>query len=52
MSSVRELWERVQEIFREPSDFEQWIAARHPQNAAELEQLIKEWNYRHLRQSY
>jgi hypothetical protein len=52
MSLVRELWERVQEIFREPSDFEQWLADRHPQNAVELEQLIKEWNYRQFRKSY
>jgi hypothetical protein len=52
MTSVKELWERVQEMFRTPSEFEMWIASRHPQNAADLENLIKQWNYRQFRQTY
>jgi len=46
MKTVSELWERVQEMFRNPSDFERWINKRNPQNAAELEQLYKEWTYK------
>lgn len=52
MISVKDLWERVQEMFRTPTDFEQWIASRHPQNTADLEHLIQQWNYRQFHQSY
>ena len=45
--SVKDMWERVQEMFRSPSDFEQWIISRNPQNAAELDQLCKEYLYKH-----
>ena len=43
MSRVKELWERLQEMFKSPNDFEQWIASRNPQNAADVEHLYREW---------
>ena len=52
MLSVREMWERVQEMFRQPSDFERWIISRSPQNAADLDLLCKEWMYRQYRDIY
>ena len=52
MNSVKDLWERVQEMFKTPTEFERWIANRHPQNAADLEILIKEWEYKQFRQIY
>lgn len=52
MRSVREMWERVQEMFRQPSDFELWLISRNPQNAADLEQLYKEWVYKQFRESH
>jgi hypothetical protein len=52
MMSVKDMWERVQEMFRSPSDFERWIVQRNPQNAADLDQLCKEWLYRQYGNSY
>lgn len=52
MISVKEMWERVQEMFHQPSEFERWIIGRNPQNAADLEQLYKEWVYKQYRESY
>jgi hypothetical protein len=52
MNTVKEMWERVQEMFRQPSDFESWLTSRNPQNAAELEQLYKEWTYKQFRDCY
>lgn len=52
MISVKEMWERVQEMFKQPSEFERWIIGRNPQNAADLEQLYKEWVYKQYRESY
>ena len=46
ISRIRELWIRVQERFRTPSDFERWIKNHNPQNAAELEHLEKQWMHR------
>lgn len=43
ISKVQDLWVRVQEMFRTPSDFERWIDSHNPQNAAELEHLYKRW---------
>jgi hypothetical protein len=46
MTTVRELWVRVQEMFRTPSDFELWINSHNPQSAAELEHLYKQWTHK------
>jgi hypothetical protein len=50
--TMKEMWERVQEMFRQPTDFERWIASRCPQNAADLDYLCKEWNYKQYRESF
>lgn len=52
MMSVKEMWERVQEMFKQPSEFERWVIGRNPQNAADLEQLYKEWVYKQYRESF
>jgi len=52
MPSIKELWERLQEMFKTPSEFEHWIASRNPQNAAEVEHLYKEWNYKNFSQRF
>jgi hypothetical protein len=52
MSTVKEMWERVQEMFRQPSDFESWIMSKNPQSAVDLEHLYKQWTYKQFRDSY
>ena len=52
MSTVKEMWERVQEMFRQPSDFERWLNTKNPQTEADLEHLYKQWTYRQFRDSY
>lgn len=52
MSKVKEIWERVQETFRQPSDLERWLEGRHPTNAADLEHLMRQWNYKQYRDIY
>lgn len=52
MITVKDLWERVQEMFRSPSEFEKWVASRNPQNEADLEILYKEWTYRQFNDCY
>jgi len=43
--TVKELWERVQEMFMadQQTQFEQWLKSRYPQNIADLERLETEW---------
>ena len=52
MLTVREMWERVQEMFRSRSDFERWIISQNPQNAADLDHLYKQWTYQQFRDCY
>ena len=52
MSTVKEMWARVQEMFRQPSDFETWINSQNPQTAADLEHLYKQWTYKQFHESY
>jgi hypothetical protein len=52
MITVKEMWERLQEMFRQPSDFERWLASKHPASAADLEHLIMQWNYKQYRDIY
>ena len=52
MSKVKEMWKRVQEIFRQPSDLERWLASRHPTSAGDLEHLMRQWNYKQYRDLY
>lgn len=49
MLTVKEMWERLQEMFRQPSDFERWLAKRNPTNAAELEHLMRQWSHQQYR---
>jgi len=43
--SVKELWERVQEMFasRQQTSFDQWLRSQNPQDPADLERLEREW---------
>lgn len=43
--SVKELWERVQEMFAPAyqTSFDKWLRSRNPQDAADLERLEREW---------
>jgi hypothetical protein len=50
--TIKEMWERVQEMFRSRSDFERWIISKNPQNAADLELLYREWTYKQYREIY
>ena len=50
--TIKEMWERVQEMFKQPTEFEVWIASRSPQSAADLDHLCKEWNYKQARNSF
>jgi hypothetical protein len=45
MMTIKEMWERLQETLGSDSrsGFERWINQNDPQNAAELEQLEREW---------
>lgn len=52
MPTVKDMWERVQEMFRPTNDFENWIISRNPQNTADLELLYKEWTYKQFRDCY
>ena len=52
MLTMKELWERVQEMFRTQSDFERWINAQNPQSPEDLEHLYKQWTYRQFRDCY
>jgi hypothetical protein len=52
MITVKEMWERVQEMFRQPSDLERWLANRCPTNAADLEHLMMQWNHKQFRDFY
>jgi len=50
--TVKEMWERVQEMFRSRSEFERWIISKNPQNVADLELLYKQWTYKQFHDSY
>jgi hypothetical protein len=52
MNTIQQMWERLQEMFRQPTDLERWLALRSPTNAADLDQLLKEWNYKQFRDIY
>ena len=52
MPTVKDMWERVQEMFRSPSEFEIWVMSRNPQNEADLELLYRQWTYKQFRDSY
>jgi len=52
MSKVKEMWERVQEMFRQPSDLERWIASRHPTSAGDLDHLMRQWNHKQYHDIY
>jgi len=43
--SVKELWERVQEMFTPAyqTSFDQWLRSQNPSDAADLERLEREW---------
>jgi len=46
MSKVKEMWERVQEMFRQPSDLERWISA------GDLDHLMRQWNHKQYHDIY
>lgn len=50
--TVKEMWERVQEMFCQRSDFERWINSQNPQSSADLEILYREWTYKQYREIY
>jgi hypothetical protein len=52
MSKVKDLWERVQEMFRQPTDLERWLESRYPTSAADLEHLLQQWNHKQYRDIY
>jgi hypothetical protein len=52
MNKVRDMWERLQEMFRQPTDFERWMASKHPTSAADIEHLMQQWNHQQFRDLY
>lgn len=52
MITVKEMWTRIQKMFRQPTDFERWLEGRHPTNAADLEHLMRQWNHKQYRDLY
>jgi hypothetical protein len=52
MNTVKEMWIRVQEMFRQPTDFERWMSNKHPTSAADVEHLIRQWNHQQFRDLY
>jgi hypothetical protein len=52
MMTMKEMWDRVQEMFRQPTDFERWLASRYPTSAADLEHLMHQWNHKQYRDIY
>jgi hypothetical protein len=50
--TIKQMWERVQEMFRQPTDLERWLESRYPTSAADLDHLMRQWDHKLYRVIY